>query len=153
MKKNHCFMYLGIIFYGASKSEKSHFHIANQLNSSSTTEFCFGSRSKSFDARGLIFWKQTLPLCLKPIWHGLLEPDSFMGGVQIALIQFKGYKLLFDLEILCMHWKLCPTSQNQKRNAKEFQKQPRIEFLKKFLKFFWYHKNVRHSAKIQHFER
>ena len=32
-------------------------------------------------------------------------------GSQSAQILFKGSKLLFDLEMLCMHIKLCPTSQ------------------------------------------
>jgi len=56
---------------------------------------------------------------LNPICHGLLGPDRFMGGAQSAHVQFKGSKLLSDIEILCMHWKLCPTGQNQKKFFKK----------------------------------
>ena len=79
------------------KLEKSHFKIANLeiwRFSSSTYEFSFGFRTKSFQAKGLIFCKQTLNLCLNPISHGLLKS---------AETQCKGSILLFDLEVLCMY--------------------------------------------------
>ena len=39
---------------------------------------------------------------VSPIRHGDLNPGKFPGGAQSAWIQFKGSKLLFDLETLCM---------------------------------------------------
>ena len=41
------------------------FQIAKQSNLSSTSEFWFGSRSQSLDARGLNFLNQNPHLCLK----------------------------------------------------------------------------------------
>ena len=40
-----------------------------------------------------------------PICHGPPGPDRFMGGggAQRARIEFKGSRLFFDLENLCMH--------------------------------------------------
>ena len=74
------------------------------------------------------------------------------GGAQSARIQFRGSKSVFDLEIRCMHWELCPTRQNQKKNSKKFRKWPRNRIFEIFFENFGHHENVRHSAKIQYFE-
>ena len=57
---------IGLILV-ALKSEMSRCQIANTSNWRSTSKFYVGSRSKSFEARGLLFWSQTLHLCLKRI--------------------------------------------------------------------------------------
>ena len=41
-------------------------------------------------------------LSFNPISPGVLGPGNTPGGAQSAHTQFKGFKLLFDLETLCM---------------------------------------------------
>ena len=59
---------------------------------------------------------------------------------------------MFDLEIWCMHWELCPTRQNQTKNFKENRKWPKNQSFENFFENFGHHENVRPSAKIQYFE-
>ena len=57
-----------------------------------------------------------------------------------------GFAPRIKLFSLCMHWKFCPTSQNQKK---------KLKILKMAEKFnFWncHKKSVRHSTNIQYFE-
>ena len=51
---------------------------------------------------------------VNPIRPADLDPGKSAG------IQFMGSKLLFDLEIWCIHWNLCPTRRNKKKNTKFF---------------------------------
>ena len=58
------------LFDGPLKSEVSFLQIVNLeifQFSSSKSEICFGSRTRSFKARGLICWNQTLELCPKGV--------------------------------------------------------------------------------------
>ena len=72
------------------------------------------------------------------------------------MIQFKGSKLLFGLEIWCMHWKLCPTSQNKNKILKFFWKRPWnwiFENILEILDIFCHHVNVCHLTKCPYIIR
>ena len=71
----------------------------------------------------------------------LLDPGFWIlvkprGGAQSARIQFRGSKSMFDLEIRCMHWELCPTRQNQKKFKEISKMTEKSNFWNLFWKFW-----------------
>ena len=74
-----------------------------------------------------------------------LDPGKFP-------IQFKGSKVLFDLRIWYIQWKLCPTRQNVKKIVKTIWNMNEKVNLWQNSGNFCHQENVRHLAKIQYFE-